>query len=167
MPTAKKTAKKTSAEKTSAKKTSATKTSASMNAVSPQHRAAFHALRAAALAFPEAWEEHPWGESAIKVKAKVFVVMFCGVHSLTSNHLSLSLKLPVSGPPLLALPFASPTGYGLGKSGWATFGFGKEDVVPTDVLSPLLAESYCAVAPKTLAKAVAPPPPSTRGRTRS
>ncbi len=32
-------------------------------------------LRSYALSLPEAWEDHPWGETAIKVRKKVFLFM--------------------------------------------------------------------------------------------
>ena len=41
------------------------------------------ALRKAALAYPETREDHPWGESAFKVKEKVFLFMHEGEGALT------------------------------------------------------------------------------------
>jgi hypothetical protein len=60
----------------------------------------------------------------------------------------LSVKLPVSGKVALALPFASPTEYGLGKSGWVTARFRAKDLVPVDMLKEWLDESFRAIAPK-------------------
>jgi predicted DNA-binding protein (MmcQ/YjbR family) len=102
-----------------------------------------------ALSYPEAWEDHPWGESVVKVRKKVFV--FLGVPE--DGHLGCSLKLPESGPFILAEDFAEPTGYGLGKSGWVSLTFAVDDPdVPLDLLFELIDESYRAVAPKTLVK---------------
>ena len=103
-------------------------------------------LRDLALAYPEAYEEFPWGHRAIKVKGKTFVFI-----ALEEEGLSLSTKLPLSGVAALALPFASPTGYGLGKSGWVTARFAAGDEVPLELLHEWLDESYRAIAPKKLA----------------
>ena len=64
--------------------------------------------------------------------------------------LSLSVKLPGSATLALDLPFASPTGYGLGKSGWVTARFGPREKPPVAVLERWIDESYRAVAPKKL-----------------
>ena len=105
-------------------------------------------LRAFALAYPGATEEFPWGERVAKVKGKVFV--FLG----RDEPLGISVKLPQSRLMALSLPFASPTGYGLGKSGWITAEFGPRDKPPMDILEAWIDESYRAVAPKTLLKAL-------------
>ena len=102
------------------------------------------ALRAHALAFPGAVEEFPWGESVVKVRGKVFV--FLG----REGDLGLSVKLPESGLAALALPFAEPTGYGLGKSGWITASFPRGNGAPVGLLLEWIEESYRAVAPKRL-----------------
>ena len=75
-------------------------------------------LRDFALGYPEATEAFPWGERVIKVKGKVFVFM-----GVTDKQLGLSVKLPQSAQAALGLPFASPTRYGLGRSGWVTLRF--------------------------------------------
>lgn len=109
--------------------------------------AAYEALRLYGLTLPEATEDHPWGETALKVKGKVFVFM-----SLDEKGLGLSTKLPESNALALELPFAKPTGYGLGKSGWvsARITDEDEDEVPTEMLKAWIEESYRAVAPKKL-----------------
>jgi len=101
------------------------------------------ALRACALAYPEATEEFPWGHPAFKVKGKIFLTMSQG-----ESFLSLSVKLPLSGRVALALPFTSPTAYGLGKSGWVTARFAAREDVPTDMIKEWIDESYRAIAPK-------------------
>jgi predicted DNA-binding protein (MmcQ/YjbR family) len=106
-------------------------------------------LRDLAMAYPEAHEDHPWGHSAIKVKGKVF--LFLGGEK-SATELSLSLKLPNSRDQALDLPFAEPTGYGLGKSGWVTARFTKAGEVPLDLLKAWIDESYRAIAPKKLVK---------------
>lgn len=104
-------------------------------------------LRAYALSFPGATEEFPWGESAFKVKGKVFVFM-----RASEEGLSMSMKLPQSNASALDKSFAQPTGYGLGKSGWVSCTFEGGERVPVDVLKPWIVESFRAVAPKTLVK---------------
>ena len=102
-------------------------------------------LRAFALGFPEAYEEFPWGERVAKVNGKVFVFL-----GMDGDTLGLSVKLPQSGMLALGLPFASPTGYGLGKAGWVTAKFAKREKAPVDLLRSWIEESYRAVAPKKL-----------------
>jgi predicted DNA-binding protein (MmcQ/YjbR family) len=106
-------------------------------------------LRDYAMTFPEATEEHPWGHRAIKVKGKTFV--FLGGEK-EKEELSLSVKLPSSRDIALDLPFAEPTGYGLGKSGWVSARFAKVGEVPLDLLKGWIEESYRAIAPKKLSK---------------
>lgn len=103
--------------------------------------APFDRLRKFALAYPETHEDHPWGESAIKVRGKVFV--FLGSEGL-------SVKLPRSCEFALEYPFTKPTGYGLGKSGWVSAEFKKGAKPPMDVLEAWVDESYRSVAPKKL-----------------
>jgi predicted DNA-binding protein (MmcQ/YjbR family) len=111
------------------------------------HRHAASTLHAYALSFPEAYEDHPWGETVMKVKKKVFVFM----GHPGSDGFGLSVKLPRSGGLALMSPFASPTGYGLGKAGWVTCRFGPKDEIPVEILRDWIRESYRAVAPKKLA----------------
>jgi len=103
------------------------------------------ALRRLALAYPEATEDFPWGHRAIKVKGKAFVFM-----SLEKDCFSLSAKIPDSAPEALLFPFAEPTHYGLGKSGWVTATFKAGETVPVELLGGWIDESYHAIAPKKL-----------------
>ncbi len=102
-------------------------------------------LRAFALSFPEAYEEFPWGDRAIKVKGKVFVFM-----GSSDDGFGMSVKLPESGAAALTLPFASPTPYGLGKSGWVSARFEPGQQPPVELLKEWIRESYRAVAPKKI-----------------
>jgi predicted DNA-binding protein (MmcQ/YjbR family) len=106
-------------------------------------------LRDFAMSYPESTEDHPWGHRAIKVKGKTFV--FLGGEK-NEKELSLSVKLPSSRDMAVDLPFAEPTGYGLGKSGWVTARFEKVGDVPLDMLKKWIDESYRAIAPKKLVK---------------
>ena len=105
------------------------------------------ALRAFALGLPGAYEEYPWGEKVAKVKGKVFV--FLGRED-DGRSVGFSVKLPISGQEVLALPFAEPTGYGLGRSGWVSVQCGPAERVPFELLQSWVLESYRAVAPKKL-----------------
>src|SRR5262249_32933782 len=104
------------------------------------------ALRAFALGLPGTREEFPWGDRVVKVGKKVFVFM----GTTEDGGFGLSVKLPATGPMALLLPFASPTGYGLGKGGWVSAGFGPSDDPPVDMLRDWIDESYRAIAPKKL-----------------
>src|SRR5687768_16819023 len=108
------------------------------------------ALRDFAMGYPGAHEHFPWGERVVKVKGKVF--LFLGGKD---DDLSLSVKLPSSGLIALGLPFATPTGYGLGRSGWVTARFGPKEKPPLEVLRAWIDESYRAVAPKKLVAGLA------------
>ena len=109
-------------------------------------KTAYEHLRRFALGFPEAHEEFPWGECAVKVRGKTFLFM-----SADEKGLRLSVKLPDSREFALDYPFTKPTRYGLGKSGWVTSSFAPEDEPPLDVLCAWIGESFRAVAPKKLA----------------
>ena len=117
----------------------------------PGFRAGEAALRRYALGFPEAYEEFPWGERVIKVNKKIFVFL----HG-DAKTLRVTTKLPHSYGAALLAPFAKPTGYGLGKSGWVTASFGKGDSPPFDILKSWIGESYRVVAPKKLVQALEP-----------
>lgn len=103
------------------------------------------ALRKTALAYPQAAEDFPWGHRAFKVKKRIFLIL-----SFDQDVFNVTVKLPVTGKQALALPFAQPTGYGLGKSGWVTASFGPKDKVPVELLEDWIDESYRAIAPKKL-----------------
>jgi len=109
------------------------------------------ALRKFALSYPEATEHMPWGHHAIKVKGKSFLFL-----AADAETFSLSAKLPSSGGVALKLPFASPTEYGLGRSGWVTARFPRGARVPLDVLRLWVDESYRAIVPKRLVARLGP-----------
>jgi predicted DNA-binding protein (MmcQ/YjbR family) len=94
-----------------------------------------------ALSFPEAVEDHPWGEDVAKVRGKVFV--FLG----QERHRSITVKLDESHEHALSIDGAAPTGYGLGKAGWVTVPYGGVSIA---VVRDWIEESYRIVAPKRL-----------------
>ena len=102
-------------------------------------------LRKTALTYPQATEDFPWGHRAFKIKKKLFLIL-----SYDKDLFNVTVKLPVTGKQALALPFAQPTGYGLGKSGWVTASFGPKNKVPIELLEDWVDESYRAIAPKKL-----------------
>ena len=110
-----------------------------------------------ALALPGAWEDHPWEETVVKVNKKIFV--FFGRDDPAA--FGLSVKLPDSGPAVLMLETAEPTGYGMGKAGWVTVRFTAKDLPPSEVIEDWIEESYRAVAPKRLAAQLDDPRPVT------
>jgi len=109
---------------------------------SAKARRHIQALRKHALSFPQTREDHPWGESAFKVKGKVF--LFVGVGA---EDWGMSVKLEESHADALSKPFASPTRYGLGKHGWVSARFGPSDDVPVDLLKRWVGESFTVIAP--------------------
>lgn len=106
---------------------------------------AFATLRAHGLAFPEAEEDFPWGHTALKVRGKTFLWL-----AEEDGIFSLTVKLPVSRDFAETFDFASPAGYGLGRSGWISCRFAPGETPDLDLLKRWLAESYRAVAPKKL-----------------
>ncbi|MBG0814547.1 MmcQ/YjbR family DNA-binding protein [Planomonospora sp. ID82291] len=109
-------------------------------------------LREFALRFPEAHEDHPWGETVVKVNKKIF--LFLGVEEPTDKWSpSAGVKLPGSHGHALALDGVRPSGYGLGRSGWVTIPL-TGTLPETEVLLDWVEESYRAVAPKRLVAAL-------------
>jgi predicted DNA-binding protein (MmcQ/YjbR family) len=102
-------------------------------------------LRAFVFGLPEAWEDHPWGDTVAKVGKKVFV--FLGTPDVDGT-LAFSVKLPHSNEEALSLPFTVPTGYGLGRGGWVTVHAPAD--APLELLTGWVEESYRAVAPRAL-----------------
>jgi hypothetical protein len=103
------------------------------------------------LGYPEAYEEMPWGHHAIKVQGKTFVFL-----AGEGGTFSLSTKLPSSAGMALKVPFASPTEYGLGRSGWVTGRFPRGQRPPVPMLKLWIDESYRALAPKRLIAQLGP-----------
>jgi predicted DNA-binding protein (MmcQ/YjbR family) len=109
------------------------------------HPRTWRKIREFALGLPEAFEDHPWGESVAKVNGKIFV--FLGLEDLGDP--AITVKLDESQEQALAVPGAAPTGYGLGRAGWVTVPLAK-DAPPLEVLTDWVEESYRRVAPKRL-----------------
>ncbi len=107
--------------------------------------ARLEACRLFALSLPEAYEDHPWEESAVaKAGKKIFV--FFG----SADEPRLSVKLPESVGHALSLAAGAPTSHGLGKHSWVTIDLVASDCPDTEVVLDWIEESYRAVATKTL-----------------
>jgi predicted DNA-binding protein (MmcQ/YjbR family) len=104
-------------------------------------------LRAAALGYPEAAEDFPWGERVIKVRGKIFVFL-----NERDGGLVVTVKLRGAHGEAMLMPFVTPTGYGLGRAGWITARFAPGEPLPTGMLAAWIDESYRLVAPKRLVK---------------
>jgi len=106
----------------------------------------FAALRRHGLAFPEAAEDFPWEHVVLKVRGKIFVFL-----DDSEGQFGMTVKLPVSRDFAETFDFASPAGYGLGRSGWISCRFAAGEAPDLDLLKRWIAESYRAIAPKKLA----------------
>ena len=106
-------------------------------------------LRAFGLGFPGAHRKAPWPEhDDLAVNDKTFAYL----PAAGAERFTLSVKLPYTGEVVLDLPFATPTPYGLGRSGWVSLSPDEGEVPPLDQLKEWLEESYRAQAPKRLVK---------------
>ena len=106
------------------------------------------ALRAFGLTYPGAHSKAPWlGHDDLAVNDKTFAYL-----AADGEPFSISCKLKYTGEAALQLPFAKPTGYGLGKSGWVTFTPSEAEMPSIEQLKEWIDESYRAQAPKKLVK---------------
>ena len=105
-------------------------------------------LRAWGLTLPGAHGKSPWPDhDDLAVKDKTFAYL-----PPNGKGFTLSVKLPYTGYEALRLPFAQPTGYGLGKSGWVSFMPSEDDIPDIEQLKSWVEESYRAQAPRKLVK---------------
>jgi len=105
-------------------------------------------LRDLGLSYPDTYEDHPWGETAIKIRPTGKVFLFISTHD---DHVSFGVKLPSSRDMAVDLPWAEPTHYGMGKHGWVT-GHLTAKNAPMDLIRAWVDESFRAIAPKKLVK---------------
>ena len=105
-------------------------------------------LRAFGLSYPGAHSKSPWPDhDDLAVNDKTFAYL-----PAAGQPFSLSVKLPYTGEVALELPYAKPTAYGLGKSGWVSFAPGPGEIPGLDQLKDWIDESYRAQAPKKLVR---------------
>lgn len=103
-------------------------------------------LRAFGLTYPETGLKSPWpGHADLAVRDRTFAYL-----SLAGEPFSLSCKLPFSSAEALDMPFVTPAGYGLGKSGWVTATWPDDGIDPMAMFRSWIDESYRAQAPKKL-----------------
>jgi predicted DNA-binding protein (MmcQ/YjbR family) len=117
---------------------------------------AIRALREFGLAYPGAHLKSPWpGHADLAVKDKTFAYL-----PTEGEPFSISCKLPSSSQIALLLPYAAPTAYGLGKSGWVTATPPPGTPIDVAMFEQWIDESYRAQAPKSLVKQLATTPAS-------
>jgi predicted DNA-binding protein (MmcQ/YjbR family) len=105
-------------------------------------------LRAFGLSYPGAHSKSPWPDhDDLAVNDKTFAYL-----PKAGGEFSLSVKLPYTGEVALDLPYAKPTGYGLGKSGWVSFAPSDEEMPGLDQLKDWIDESYRAQAARKLVR---------------
>jgi predicted DNA-binding protein (MmcQ/YjbR family) len=105
-------------------------------------------LREFGMSYPGVHSKSPWpGHDDLAVRDKTFAYL-----PVKGDPFSLSVKLPYTGEVALDLPFAGPTGYGLGKSGWVSFSPSEAEMPPLEQLKDWIDESYRAQAPRKLVK---------------
>jgi predicted DNA-binding protein (MmcQ/YjbR family) len=123
-------------------------------------------LRAFVQTLPGAWEDLPWGERVAKVGKKVFVFNLArGGDKEAHGPPGIAIKLGESHAAVAKRSFATPTGYGLGKSGWLTLRFDLDEAPTVSELEAWIEESYRLIAPKKLLAqfdARAPTPPAAK-----
>jgi len=103
-------------------------------------------LREVALALPETSEGSSCVNRAFKVRKKNF--LFLGEKP---GQIRVMLRLKASAEQARALDDPRFT---VGNTGWLTALFAPDDAPDVGVFTPWLRESYCALAPKTLARQV-------------
>ncbi|MCB9746226.1 MAG: MmcQ/YjbR family DNA-binding protein [Alphaproteobacteria bacterium] len=102
-----------------------------------------------ALSLPEAWEDHPWDDTVLKVRKKIFLF----ISPPGDEGFGFSVKLPNTALEALAEDFTKPTGYGLGKAGWVSARVRTGEELSLAEALAWVEESYRAVAPKRVVKA--------------
>ena len=106
------------------------------------------ALRAWGLCLPGAHGKSPWpGHDDLAVKDKTFAYL-----AAEGEPFSVSVKLPYTHPLALDLPYAQPTGYGLGRANWVTLTPAEAEMPSLGQFRAWIEESYRAHAPKRLVK---------------
>jgi predicted DNA-binding protein (MmcQ/YjbR family) len=114
--------------------------------------AAVKELREFGLAYPGAHTKSPWpGHLDLAVNDKTFAYL-----SLEGEPFGISCKLPRSSAIALMLPFVTPAGYGLGKSGWVAAKPDPDEPIPVDMFKEWIDESYRAQAPRKLVAQLSP-----------
>ncbi|HYD73085.1 MAG TPA: MmcQ/YjbR family DNA-binding protein [Candidatus Binatia bacterium] len=120
------------------------------------HQRAEAELTAYGLTFPETTHAPAWLPTrGLYVRRKMFAVF--GAKAEPLDALTLLMKLPVSAEMAEELPFVRPARGWFKQHNWVTAHFGPEDNVLAEMatLRGWLKQSYIAVAPKKLGRALA------------
>lgn len=118
--------------------------------------AAIKELREFGLAYPGAHLKSPWpGHKDLAVNDKTFAYL-----PPEGEPFGISCKLPKSSGVALMLPWCTPTGYGLGTSGWVTATPPPGAALPIEMFKEWIDESYRAQAPKSRVKQIGVTPPA-------
>lgn len=121
------------------------------------HQRAEAALTAYGLTFPETTAGPGWQTTrALYVRKKMFAVF--GEKGEPLDALTLIMKLPISAEMAAELPFVRPARGWFKQHNWVTAHFGADDDVLGELatLKGWLKQSYVAVAPKKLGRAIDP-----------
>jgi hypothetical protein len=108
------------------------------------------------LTFPETTNAPAWPPTrGLYVRKKMFCVF--GEKAQALNALTILMKLPISAEMAEELPFVRPARGWFKQHNWVTAHFGPDDDVLAEMetLRGWLKQSYIAVAPKTLGRALA------------
>ena len=119
------------------------------------HQRAEADLTAYGLTFPETAAGPGWVPTrALYMRKKMFAVF--GAKGEPLDALTLIMKLPISAEMAEELPFVRPAKGWYKQHNWVTAHFGPDDdiLAELDTLKGWLKQSYVAVAPKKLGKAV-------------
>jgi hypothetical protein len=120
------------------------------------HQRAEEDLTAYGLTFPETTAGPAWIPArGLYVKKKMFCVF--GAKGESLDALTILMKLPISAEMAEELPFVRPARGWFKQHNWVTAHFGPEDDVMAEMatLKGWLKQSYVAVAPKKLGRALA------------
>ena len=123
--------------------------------MSTPHERAEAALTALGLTFPETIAGAGWQTTrALYVRKKMFAVF--GARGEPLDALTIIMKLPISAEMAEELPFVRPARGWWKQHRWVTAHFAAHDDVlaELDTLKGWLKQSYIAVAPKKLGRAV-------------
>jgi hypothetical protein len=147
--------KKSVAKKPAAKKASATKPGAKLT----PHQKAEKELTAFGLQLPETDVGPGWATTrCLRVQGKMFCVFGAERHKadVRPDKLSIILKLPVAAEMVQDLYFVLESQGWYKQHDWIIAQFGPEDdiLAELDTLKAWVIQSYCAMAPKKLAKQV-------------
>lgn len=101
-------------------------------------------LREFCLAFPEVWEDTPWGHVVWKVGKKIFAIG-------DENSTRVTVKATLDEQSALILHPNIEVASHIGRHGWVTVDVVDQDML--DLLLELVEKSFEYVAPKRLLKA--------------